>query len=79
MVKHPEPCVSCGEDTSAGSSFYSDRLVDRTGDEPRFLCSLCAERQRGSREIHDDTERVEAQKRLEKGAFAFGAFLPGGH
>ena len=27
MAKNPEPCISCGQDTAAGSLFYSDRRV----------------------------------------------------
>ncbi len=79
MAKQVERCISCGEDTSAGSPFFSDRLADRTGDEPRYLCSLCAEGEHATCEIHDDAEREEARKALERGAFAFGSFLPGGH
>lgn len=74
-----EPCTSCGEDTAAGSPFYSDRLVDQTDSTPRYLCSSCDERLRGSREVHSDEERDRAQKELEKGAFVFGSFAPGGH
>ncbi len=80
MAKQTEPCVSCGEDTSAGSPFFSDRLVDRTTPAARYLCSLCAQRSRGeTREVHSDEERERAQKELEKGVFAFGSFAPGGH
>jgi hypothetical protein len=78
-MKPSERCIDCGEDTSAGTPLFSDRLVDRTGETPRYLCSLCAQRLRGSRESHDDGERELAQRKLEAGAFAFGAFLPGGH
>lgn len=80
MAKQTEPCVSCGEDTATGSPLYSDRLEDRTAAEPRFLCSLCARRLRGaSREVHSDEERERTQRGLEKGAFGFGAWAPGGH
>ncbi len=74
-----ERCISCGEDTSAGTPLYSDRYVDRTPDEPGYLCSLCARRTRGSREVQSDEDREAARKELEKGAFAFGSFAPGGH
>jgi hypothetical protein len=73
----PEPCTSCGEDTSAGTALYSDRSVDRSGAEIRYGCSLCAQRATGSREIHEASD--EDQNNLERGAFAFGSFAPGGH
>lgn len=79
MASQPERCISCGEDTAAGSPLFSDRLTDRSSGEPRYLCSLCAERARGSREVHTDEEREQARKELEKGAFVFGSFAPGGH
>jgi hypothetical protein len=77
MTHQTEPCVSCGEDTSAGSPFFSDRLVDRTNGEARFMCSLCVQLARGSREFHPMTD--EERVKLEKAAFAFGSFAPGGH
>lgn len=79
MAKDTEPCCQCGEDTAVGSPLYSDRLADRSGDEPRYLCSLCAQRLRGSREVHSDEEREAVRRELEKGAFVFGSFAPGGH
>ena len=80
MAKQLERCISCGEDTGAGSPLFSDRLIDRTGAEPRYLCSLCAELARGgSREVHSDEEREQARQKLEKATFAFGSFAPGGH
>jgi hypothetical protein len=72
-----EPCVSCGEDTSIGSVFYSDRLVNRDGGGLRYLCSLCARQvvdRRGGRGMTD-----EQRRELEKAAFALGSFVPGGH
>jgi hypothetical protein len=77
MAQQPEPCISCGEDTSVGSPFYSDRLVDRSGGEARYLCSLCAQRARGSREVHEMTD--DQRRKLENAAFVFGSFAPGGH
>jgi hypothetical protein len=56
---------------------YSDRLVDRSEDEPRYLCSLCAQRATGSRNVREMTD--EQRRKLENGAFAFGSFMPGGH
>lgn len=80
MGKQMERCVWCGEDTSAGSPLYSDRREDRRAAEPRYLCSLCARRIRGaSREVHSDAERERLRRELEKGAFAFGSWAPGGH
>ena len=43
--KRREPCSSCGEETAAGSVFYSDRrVVDRADGTRTYICSLCAER-----------------------------------
>jgi hypothetical protein len=72
-----EPCTSCGEDTSVGSVFYSDRLVDRHGREARYLCSLCARRALGLRKRSGMTD--EERQELETAAFVLGAFGPGGH
>jgi hypothetical protein len=77
VTRQPEPCISCGEDTSAGTPFFSDRLVDRSGNEERYLCSLCAQRAKGSHKIHEMSE--EERKKLENAAFVFGSFAPGGH
>ena len=77
MTTHPEPCTSCGEDTASGSPFYSDRLVDRTGVDARYLCSLCTEHAVGRRGAHGMTD--DQRRKLENGAFAFGSFAPGGH
>ena len=77
MARQPEPCVSCDEDTSVGSPFYSDRFVDRSGSVASYLCSLCAERARGSREVHEMTD--DQRRKLENAAFVFGSFAPGGH
>ena len=77
MTQQPEPCLSCGEDTSSGSVFYSDRLGDRHGGAARYLCSLCARRAMGLRKgrAMTDEERTE----LEKAAFVLGSFAPGPH
>ena len=76
MTQRTEPCLSCHEDTSTGSTLYSDRLVDRSRAEPRYLCSVCVRHATGSREVHEMTDDV--RKKLESGAFAFGSFAPGG-
>jgi hypothetical protein len=34
---------------------------------------------RGSRELHSDEERARSREELEKAAFGFGSFVPGGH
>jgi hypothetical protein len=60
-----------------GSPLFFDRLVDRTGDEPRYLCSLCVQLAKGSHEVHEMSD--EARERLERATFAFGSFAPGGH
>lgn len=77
MAQQAEPCIWCGEDTSAGSPLFSDRLVGRKEGETTYLCSLCAGRLKGSREVHEMTD--EQRTKLEKAAFVFGSFAPGGH
>jgi hypothetical protein len=42
-----------------------------------YLCSLCAQRATGSREVHEMTD--EQRRKLENAAFVFGSFAPGGH
>jgi hypothetical protein len=45
-----EPCAGCGEETAAGSVFYSDRHeIPMEGGESSFLCTLCDARVRSSR------------------------------
>ena len=77
MAKHREPCLVCSEDTAAGSPLYFDRLVARKDGKVGYLCSLCAERARGSREVHELTEAQ--RRRFENAVLAFGSFAPGGH
>ena len=78
MAKQPESCVSCGEDTAAGSLFYSDRRVlDAESSSPRYLCSLCAEAVAHGRKNVQMTEKEH--RALHEGASAFGVFAPGGH
>jgi hypothetical protein len=44
-----EPCARCGQETAAGSAFYSDRrLVRARGGQQRIECSQCSERPRRS-------------------------------
>jgi len=77
MVNQLEACTTCGEDTSVGSSLFSDRFVAQKGGKTRYLCSLCAIRARGSREVHSDEERERDQVRLERAAFGYGAVAKG--
>ena len=79
MAEQPEPCVSCGENTAVGSPFYFDRTaIEPDANGPRYMCSDCVERilasRPGKRPLTDEERRA-----LERGALAFGAFLPGGH
>jgi hypothetical protein len=40
-----EPCSVCGEETSVGSVFFSDRRsIDRPDGTVSYLCSLCEAR-----------------------------------
>jgi hypothetical protein len=77
MTHQFEPCAPCGEDTSVGTPFFSDRLVDRAQRPASYMCSLCLQLAKGSREVHPMTD--EQRLKLEKAAFAFGSFAPGGH
>ncbi len=79
MTRQPEPCEACGEDTAAGTPLFSDRLdVDRGDGSLVYLCSFCAGQVRaGGHEVHEMTD--EQREKLERAAFAFGAFAPGGH
>jgi hypothetical protein len=50
MLTAAEPCVSCGEETAAGSVFFSDRqTVELPDGRTSFLCQLCDSRIRSSR------------------------------
>jgi hypothetical protein len=78
MARQTEPCNTCGENTAAGSTHYSDRrVIDDDGAGTAFQCSTCAAQAAASRRHSPmtDAERRE----LEKGAAVFGAFAPGGH
>jgi hypothetical protein len=77
VTQRPEPRVSCGEDTSIGSAFYSDRLVNRDDGESGYLCS-CAHGVLWT--VAHGRGMPDAQRReLEKAAFVFGSVAPGGH
>ena len=73
MARRPEPCVECGEDTSAGTPLFSDRLTREHGNRTEHLCRLCAERHHPSQELHSDEEREREQARLEQAAYAYAA------
>jgi hypothetical protein len=78
MARQPESCVSCGEETAAGTLFYSDRQVlDADGPAPRYLCSLCAQSVAHGRKNVPMTEKE--RHALHEGASGFGVFVPGGH
>jgi hypothetical protein len=60
-----EACAGCGEETAAGSAFYSDRReIDRQDGTHAFLCALCDQRvaasRRGTR-MTDDELRLEIE------------------
>lgn len=79
MTTGRELCLDCGENTAVGTPLFSDRLT-RTGEgATEYLCRLCAERRRPSREVHSDEERERERALLEQSAFAFGSFAKGGH
>ena len=45
-----EPCAGCGEETAAGSVFYSDRhVIPMDAGASSYLCTLCDARVRSSR------------------------------
>jgi hypothetical protein len=73
-----EACLSCGEETAAGSVFYSDRrVIDREDGSRTYLCSLCAERLAASRHqkrLSDD----EIRRLTNNWSAAVNAFT-GGH
>jgi hypothetical protein len=57
-----EPCVTCGEETAAGSVFFSDRLkVTMSDGKDAFLCSLCNERIRSSNRKRRMTDEEVAE------------------
>ena len=73
-----EPCLSCGEETAAGSVLYSDRrVIDRDNSPRTYLCSFCAERLAASRHqkrLSDD----EIRRLTNNWSAAVNAFT-GGH
>ncbi len=59
---HLEPCLSCGEETAAGSVFFSDRHEVTLKDGTRgYVCSACVGRIRskGAPSESNDMRNVE--------------------
>ena len=73
-----EPCAACGEETAAGSAFFSDRRqTTRTDGARTFLCSDCLGRAHAARKgepLTDADLRVIADNGLMVGV----GFLGGG-
>jgi hypothetical protein len=73
-----EPCAGCGEETAAGSMFFSDRReVEISGGTRTFLCSDCqasAHLARKGEHLSDEDLRTIA-----KNGFVVGAGFLGGH
>ena len=60
---HVEPCLSCGEETAAGSIFYSDRHEVELKDGTRgYLCSECVRRIRSAGHRQGPTDADLAQQ-----------------
>ena len=58
-----EPCAICGEETAAGSAFYSDRrATELPNGEAAWICPSCAQRRvrsgRGSPVTEDEAQRL---------------------
>lgn len=68
-----QPCVSCGEETAAGSVFYSDRHTLEVSGNTRYLCALCDARIRASRKGQPMTDE-EVQSFVENGSMAMLAW-----
>jgi len=70
MSRRREPCFTCGEETAAGSVFYSDRYVlGSIATDRRFLCSLCAREAAARRRPHRMSE-AEARAFIQNGSIA---------
>ena len=73
-----EPCVGCGEETVAGSVFFSDRrAIDRSDGVRVYLCSDCqskAHRARKGEPLSDEALRTIAENGMMVGV----GFLGGG-
>ena len=78
MVRQVEPCVSCGDDTAAGTPLYAGRHMAGDADGRRlFLCGPCMDQMVAGRRRDGLTD--EDRRKLENAAAVFGAFAPGGH
>ncbi len=65
-----EPCAGCGEETAAGSVFYSDRhVIPIEGGASSFLCTLCGARVRSSRRGKPMTD-AEVREFVKNGSMA---------
>jgi hypothetical protein len=70
MSRRREPCFTCGEETAAGSVFYSDRFVlGAIATDRRFLCSLCA-REAAARRRPPRLSEAETRAFIENGSMA---------
>ncbi|HEX8958892.1 MAG TPA: hypothetical protein VF770_03625 [Solirubrobacterales bacterium] len=79
MSEQRERCVRCGEVVAAGSPLYSDRQVLEREGQRAYLCSLCTSELLVSAHPRRRPMSEEEREKLERAAFAFGAFAPGGH
>ena len=73
-----EPCVGCGQETAAGSVFFSDRRdIDRSDGARVYLCSDCqsrAHRARKGEPLSDEDLQIIANNGMMIGV----GFLGGG-
>ena len=73
-----EPCVGCGQETVAGSFFFSDRRdIDRSDGGRVYLCSECqskAHRARKGEPLSDEDLQIIANNGMMIGV----GFLGGG-
>jgi hypothetical protein len=73
-----EPCAACGDETAAGSAFFSDRLtIVRPDSGSGFLCSACdASARAANKPWRPSGDEVE--KLARNGSMAAGIFMGGG-
>jgi hypothetical protein len=73
-----EPCLRCGEETAAGSVFFSDRLnIEHSHGTRTYLCTLCDARIRSSRKGKRLTDE-EVRDIVENGSMAAISWAGGG-
>jgi hypothetical protein len=71
-----EPCVSCGEETAAGSVFFSDRhMIEHADGRRSYLCSLCDARLRASQRGNRLTDE-QVRQLVENGNLIATAWRP---